>query len=306
LDPGVGVYVIGAGPFDEWLQDSHENLKRERSSVRSAFGLPDRPFVLFVGSGGLVNDPAQEVGLALEWVAALRKHSAARVRGLPVLIRPAPGNTRAWRHADFTGLGPVVLCPFNYEDDGALDTVLLRESIRSAAVVVSAEARVLMMATVLGTPAVGALAGGGGTTERTMKHLFPHASWRWVSDVPGLVSATAKALKAESPDRDSSRETLRRFVRPEGVAQASSSLMLREIANLCTTLRPWPAEPLAGGFAVRWALRFGFEGLAMAGHVRRYTSLRRLRAVVGRQLRPATITERLVPRPKSTEGTSAP
>ena len=302
LGPGVGVHVIGAGPFDEWLQGSHENPKRERSSVCSAFGLPDRPFVLFAGSGGFVNDPAREVGLALEWVAALRKHSAARVRKLPVLIRPAPGDTRAWRHADFAGLGPVVLCPFNYEDDGALDTVLLRESIRSAAVVVSAEVRVLTMAIVLGTPAVGALAGGGGTTERTMKHLFPDASWRWVSDVPGLVSATAKALKAESPDRDSSRETLRRFVRPEGASQASSSLMLREIANLCTTLRPWPAEPLAGGFAVRWALRFGFEGLAMAGHVRRHASLRGLRAAVSRLLRPATIIKRLMRRSKSAEG----
>jgi hypothetical protein len=119
-------------------------------------GLPsDRPFVLFAGSSGLMSEPAEEVDLIRGWVKSVRTSGDAVLRQLVVLIRPSPFGTSRWRKLerdDDVG-GGIVLCPREFHRTGELDAVLLAESVRFAALTISADPLTLLIAAGLGRPA---------------------------------------------------------------------------------------------------------------------------------------------------------
>ena len=126
--------ITGALPLDRALC---EDPIVEDQSFREMLGLPrDRPFVFFVGSSGLMSEPAEEVELIRTWVRSLRTSADSVLRQLAVLIRPSPLGISRWRRLENEIGGGIVLCPRTFERSGELDAVLLAESVRFAALTI--------------------------------------------------------------------------------------------------------------------------------------------------------------------------
>lgn len=149
--PANRIVVTGALPLDRAFGE--EPLVDEQT-FREMLGLPpDRPFVFFVGSSGMMSEPAEEVELIRDWVRSLRTSADPVLRQLAVLIRPSPIGISRWRDVDGDIGGGVVLCPRSFERSGELDAVLLAESVRFAALTIGADPLTLLMAAGLGRPA---------------------------------------------------------------------------------------------------------------------------------------------------------
>ena len=146
--PADRLVITGALPLDRALC---EDPIVEDQSFREMLGLPrDRPFVFFVGSSGLMSEPAEEVELIRTWVRSLRTSADSMLRQLAVLIRPSPLGISRWRRLENEIGGGIVLCPRTFERSGELGTVLLAESVRFAALTIEADPLTLLMAAGLG------------------------------------------------------------------------------------------------------------------------------------------------------------
>ncbi len=260
----VDVRVCGAAGLDAWLDD-RPGIKAK--DFREALGLPPGPFALVVASTSLAHEPAREQAFVREWVSALRAHPSPAVRTIPVLIRPVPGATRDWTRVNFDGLGPVVLCPRQYEPDEALDGVLFAESVRFAAFVLSADPVALTLAAGYGVPACALAVGASEGACRALSRLYA-APQRWVSGLDAVLEATTRALRAKAAERADLHRVLRQTVRPEGAAYPAASRMLEEVADICRHTRPWPEVVPAGAPVIRGALLLGVRGLAVVSRIR--------------------------------------
>jgi hypothetical protein len=107
--PPEHVAVTGAQLFDRWFD---RRPSRSRDAFGEMVGLQDsRPYVLWVGSSVFIARSEFEVPFVRRWLDSLRHSANARLRDVPVLIRPHPFNVDAWAAADFSDLGPVAIWP---------------------------------------------------------------------------------------------------------------------------------------------------------------------------------------------------
>jgi hypothetical protein len=93
---GIGsdrVVVTGAQCFDQWFDRAPS---RDRETFCRAIGLPaDRPLLLYVCSALFKNSPS-EAALVLDWIDAIRRSPAARLRDAAILVRPHPQRLDEW------------------------------------------------------------------------------------------------------------------------------------------------------------------------------------------------------------------
>ncbi|MGE3577142.1 MAG: hypothetical protein AB7I25_01685 [Vicinamibacterales bacterium] len=103
--PPEMVVVTGAQCFDQWF-DRQPSLGREAFCQR--VGLPDaRPFALYVCSSLFKGSPP-ESGFVRRWIHTLRQHGDARLRDLPIVVRPHPQRLAEWEGVDLAGEFPGV------------------------------------------------------------------------------------------------------------------------------------------------------------------------------------------------------
>ncbi|MGE3274333.1 MAG: hypothetical protein AB7O67_04420 [Vicinamibacterales bacterium] len=294
------VFAVTGAPLHEYAEDDSAETITDAEFRRLLGIAPGRPFVLFAGAGGLGGRPP-EAPFVREWLTALRGSRRRGLRDLLVLIRPAPSAARAWRGADFTGLGDVILCPTRYDRSGSLDSVLLREMIRGAAVVVSADPLALTLAHLSGRPAVGLVATETGPAGIAPVDDFTHAGGgpaRAASSAAELVRHVADALDGgHVPARADAGWAAAHFLGPD---YPSADLVLAAVRDAASrpaaardaaTRLPRPVVALAARALTRICARTGRHRAsptaASSRLVRGRTSLpgllrRRAPAVAGR------------------------
>lgn len=91
------VIVTGAQCFDQWF-DRQPARSRDEFCRRVGFG-DARPFLLYVCSALFRGSPS-EAAFALRWVASLRESGDARLRDIPILVRPHPQRAAEWWSAE--------------------------------------------------------------------------------------------------------------------------------------------------------------------------------------------------------------
>jgi hypothetical protein len=102
--PPEQVVVTGAQCFDQWFD---RQPSRDRQAFCRRVGLTavgrseDRPlpYLLYVCSALFKGSPP-EARFVLDWLAAIRRSPDARLRDIPVLVRPHPQRTEEWEPAD--------------------------------------------------------------------------------------------------------------------------------------------------------------------------------------------------------------
>ena len=99
------VVVTGAQCFDQWF-DRQPALARDVFCGR--VGLPDdRAFVLYVCSSLFKGSPP-EPGFVRQWIRSLREHADARLREVPIVVRPHPQRLAEWDGIDLAAEFPGV------------------------------------------------------------------------------------------------------------------------------------------------------------------------------------------------------
>jgi hypothetical protein len=94
--PPEQVVVTGAQCFDQWFE---RQPSRDREAFVRRVGLANETFLLYVCSALFKGSPS-EARFALDWVAAIRRSLDARLRDIPILVRPHPQRTEEWQPAD--------------------------------------------------------------------------------------------------------------------------------------------------------------------------------------------------------------
>jgi hypothetical protein len=91
--PPDRVVVTGAQCFDQWF-DRPPTRGREEFCHRVGLSSA-RPFLLYVCSALFRGSPS-EAAFVLRWIARIRQSSDARLRDLPILVRPHPQRAAEW------------------------------------------------------------------------------------------------------------------------------------------------------------------------------------------------------------------
>jgi len=103
--PADRIVVTGAQCFDQWFD---RQPSRDRETFCRHVGLPPSPpFVLWVCSALFHGSPA-EAPFVLKWIHALRDSASARLRDVPILVRPHPSRLAEWQGVDLSGLNAVL------------------------------------------------------------------------------------------------------------------------------------------------------------------------------------------------------
>ena len=95
--PPEQVVVTGAQCFDQWFD---RQPSRDREAFCAGVGLRSAaPFLLYACSALFKGSPS-EARFVLDWVAAIRRSPDARLRDIPILVRPHPQRTEEWQPED--------------------------------------------------------------------------------------------------------------------------------------------------------------------------------------------------------------
>ncbi|MCX6553052.1 MAG: hypothetical protein NTY02_18965, partial [Acidobacteria bacterium] len=227
--PPSKVAVTGAQCFDHWFN-------RKPSKSREAFcgraGLPaDPPFILWVCSALFVGT-ASESAVVEQWLDALRRSPDARLRLVPVLIRPHPSRLREWQHIDLARFGPVVLLGSNPIDEDAKADYF--DSLFYSAAVVGLNTSAFIEAAIVGRPVLTLL----------LPELFENQEgtlhFHYLLDPESGLLQMARSMDEhlqqlaatlDNPERleQRSRRFVDRFVRPNGRHVEATTELVRAI-----------------------------------------------------------------------------
>ena len=102
--PAGSVRVTGAQLYDRWFDASPSTTAAD---FRAGLGLPDAPYLLYVGSSPNIAPSEREIAFVRRWIGALR--ADAELGQLGVVVRPHPYTVDAWSQVE---LGPgAAVCP---------------------------------------------------------------------------------------------------------------------------------------------------------------------------------------------------
>ena len=105
--PPAQVAVTGAQSYDRWFTAT-PSTTREQFGARVGLAV-DRPILLYLCSSPFITP--YEVGFVRRWIAAVRSHPDATLRGASILIRPHPQNAAQWADFDTTAFTDVAVWP---------------------------------------------------------------------------------------------------------------------------------------------------------------------------------------------------
>ena len=240
--PSKRIVVTGAQCFDKWFGRAPARPRAE--FLRRAGLPPDRPYVLWVCSALLPGSP-REPDLVLRWARHLRQSTDARLRDLPILIRPHPSRLSDWDAVEWCSLGHIALFGDNPIDDTARDDYF--DSLYHSAAVVGITTSAFLEAAIVDRPVMtvfmedvrqeheGSLhfqlllrfAGGLMTTASTLEEHERQLASMIDGPPPAVMERQRRFVKA--------------FVRPLGLDVPATDVVvekLEEIAAMPSRVRP--------------------------------------------------------------------
>jgi hypothetical protein len=205
--------VTGAQAYDHWFG---RRPSRDRGELLEALGLPDAPYVLYVGSSPfLAPNEGASIG---RWLGALRD----QVPSAGVLVRPHPLNPLS--EADLNALEAlegVAVFPRRGEnpvDDRGRDDYF--DSIFHASAVVGLNTSALIEAAIPGRPVFTTRPASDGTVH--FSYLLAENGGP-ATAAPTLREHARQVAAAVEGGKDSpALEFVRRFVRPYGLDEAAT------------------------------------------------------------------------------------
>ena len=245
--PAARVAVTGAPHYDRWFGRQPTSSAEE---FRRSVGLPpDRPFVLYVCSSGFI--APEEAAWILEWIDIVRAGGAPELTDLPVLIRPHPqsrlldGSPAA---AELERRPGIVIHP----RDGALslsgdEIAGYFDSIHHAAAVVGVNTSAMLESAIVGRGVHVLLTRRYRTTQDGLPH-FAHlrSAGGGLIDASkkerGHVAGLARAVRGDDRElvAERSRRFLEAFVRPNGLDQPATPLLVDRLERLAEETPPPP------------------------------------------------------------------
>jgi hypothetical protein len=255
--PVEDVAVCGASGYDQWFNRSPS---RSRSEFCAELGLPaTRPIVLYLASSPFI--APDEADFVRRWLADLRRLGAQAVRQAAVVVRPHPLCGPEWGDLDLGDLGPAVVWPpqgANPTDDQSKADYF--DSLYHASVVVGINTTAQIESGILGRPVLTVLAPEHRETQEGTLH-FQH-----LVNVEGGLLEIAESMDEharqveqalEAPDRgtDRSRRFVKAFVRPHGLENPATPLVVdalerRAQARVDPRPTPWALRPLLFPLAI--------------------------------------------------------
>ena len=282
--PPEHVVVTGAAVYDQWFTRTPSTTREE---FCAKVGLPsDRPFVLYLCSSGFI--APNEAAFIDQWVHALRGATDTRVREVSVLVRPHPQNLQSWHKFDVAELENVSVWPTG--GDNPVDTASKNDfydSLFHSTMVVGINTSAQIEAGIVGRQVFTIQTEHhAGTQEGTLHFRYLlEAGGGLVHNARTFeehIAQLARGFESRPEDAEKLRNFVENFVRPKGLDQPATPLLVDAIEALES--RPAPAVEATGLllYPLRWALYPIAIGLKV---VREFTRTKHKRQ---RQLRPLT------------------
>jgi hypothetical protein len=246
IPPGK-IAVTGAQLFDEWFD-------REPSSGRQEFcarvGLPpERPILLYVCSSPLIAE--KEVPFVREWLRHVRTAANSIVSQAGIIVRPHPQNAAQWGKVDLSEFGDVVVWPTrsaNRLDVGAKADFF--DSLYHSAAVVGINTSALIEAGIVGRSVFTILAPEYRETQEQMpqfQHLLRVGGGLLrIADSFELHLAQLSSALEEgcAGTTGNNRDFIAQFVRPRGLAEPCTPIVVQAVESLCKHATPMDQLPL--------------------------------------------------------------
>jgi hypothetical protein len=243
--PADRIAVTGAQCFDQWFD---RQPSRDRGTFCRQVGLPSSPpFVLWVCSALFQGSPV-EAQFVLKWIETLRNSAAARLRSVPILVRPHPSRLAEWQGIDLSPMNAVLWGGNPIDAQSRADYF---DSLYHSAAVVGINTSAFIEAGIVGRPVhtiivpemesnqTGTvhfnylLNAGGGLLE--VAHSFDEH----VTQLDASVAGSAEAVKP----------FVREFVRPNGLNVAATPMFVESVESMAALT---PAAPRQARLAALW------------------------------------------------------
>ena len=248
--PRSRIVVTGAPSFDRWF-DAAQPAGIE--TLRRTLGIDaGRRVLLLVGSSRNMAPGDSEVRFVRRWLAALRVSHIPDVRDAFVIVRPHPGNTEPWQHADLDDARAVVH-PRGYAS-GVLftdaDVETFRDSLLASSAVVGVNTTAMIEAAVVRRPVFSVRDPQfAHSQQQTLHFAYLSADEGGFAVVSASLSEHVRQLErlftAGEADLRASDRFVARFVRPLGMTTSATTQLCDAIERVAGIgrFRRAPAEP---------------------------------------------------------------
>jgi hypothetical protein len=237
--PAERVVVTGAQCFDQWF-DRPPTRDRELFCRRVGFS-STRPFLLYVCSALFRGSPS-EAAFVLRWIASIRQSSDARLRDVPILVRPHPQRAAEWTAeclAEVSRQKDVVLWGANPVDTESRADYF--DSMCHAAAVVGLNTSALVESAIVDRPVFTILLPEFRDSQEGTFHfhylLDPVNGFLNVSRSLDEHAQQLAVLLAGGTAR-SNRRFVEHFVRPNGVTVAATQVFADAVEQIAQETTP--------------------------------------------------------------------
>lgn len=257
--PDDRLVVTGAQPFDKWF----ERQPTPRDAFCAKVGLrADRPFVLFAGSTASISAPDVELKFVRRWIEALRRQP--ELRDVGILVRPHPYNVSEWRTAQFPDLENVAIYPRSANPVNENDRQDYFDSFFHCEAVVGVNTTAMIEAAIVGKTVHSVLADEFRETQGGTLHfrylLAENGGFlRVAHSMEDHARQVVETLRTPDVGHAACARFVARFIRPQGVALASTPRLVSALEQLAGRGRqapvtmPWWLLPLR---ALLWLIGF--------------------------------------------------
>jgi hypothetical protein len=228
IDPS-SVIVTGAQAYDHWFA-------MQPATSRDAFcgltGLPaKRPILLYLCSSPFI--APHEVDFVRRWIGAIRASASPALRSAGILVRPHPQNAAQWAGVDLSSFGDAVVWP-----RGGANPIQLSaraeyfDSMYHSHAVVGINTSALIESGIVGRLVYSIRAEEfAGTQEGTLhfQHLKTLGLLRLADSLEEHAAQLARSFDSVARDREQIRGFVESFVRPRGLDQAATPLVVAAI-----------------------------------------------------------------------------
>jgi hypothetical protein len=247
VDPGR-VIVTGAQCFDKWFDRAPS---RSRAAFCAEVGLPaDRPFALYVCSAPFVGSQP-EAPFVVDWIRRVRSSGSARLRDLPILVRPHPSRRLEWDDVDLGPYADVALWGDNPVDPQARADYF--DSLHHSALVVGLNTSAFIEAAIVGRPVHTILLPEWHDSQMGTVHF------RYLFQAGGGLLISATTFDAHLQQLDDTlvhpsavvKPFVASFVRPHGLTVAATPRFVSEVEVMQGLPVAAPAAPMFERLALR-------------------------------------------------------
>jgi hypothetical protein len=237
------VVVTGAQCFDWWF-DSKPS--RDRDTFSRDAGLPSAPYLLWVCSA-LIHGSAAEAPLVRKWIETLRQSGSARLRDVPILVRPHPSRRTEWDGVDLSALNAVVWGGNPIDGPSRADYF---DTLYYSAAVVGINTSAFIEAAILGRPVYTLI------IPETAENQTGTVHFTYLLKTGGGVLEVARSFDEHIPQLDHAlneprqviKPFVREFVRPHGLDVSAGQRFVEAVESMngltVTALRPSPLVPM--------------------------------------------------------------